>query len=89
MWLFKYDKTSETVTDEFAAEVTEQLKSKKKSEFLIIEGEILMPISAIKLLIKLDERIASDGDWEKSRPPMPTSEKDGKMYVFSSTSYKG
>lgn len=80
MWLFEYNKTSEQVSDEFAAEVIDQIQSKSKSEFLIIDNEILIPISAIKLLKKLDEDIASDEEWgnAQARPTMPTSEQDGK-----------
>jgi hypothetical protein len=78
MYIFEYNKTSENVTDEFADEVIEQIQSKSKSEFIIIGKDFVLPISAIKLLKKLDEDIASDEEWQTNRPPMPGSEQDGK-----------
>ena len=80
MWLFEYNKTSEQVSDEFAAEVIDQIQSKSKSEFLIIDNEILIPISAIKLLKKLDEGMPPmmRGKTPKHAHRCQPSEQDGK-----------
>jgi hypothetical protein len=78
MYTFNFNKTSREVTDDFAEKVAEQLLTKGKDDYFVIGKQFIGQIKKFESLEAIDNDIASDEEWEINRPPMPTSEKDGK-----------